>query len=81
MLCKGSILRIDDFQINVQKTEDIIPNEDIVDLKSLEINMIRRVLKKCNYNQQAAADMLGIHRDALSRKLKKYSINISKSDD
>jgi DNA-binding NtrC family response regulator len=81
MLCKGSRLRIDDFQINVQKTEDIKPNEEIVDLKSLEINMIRRVLKKCNYNQQTAADMLGIHRDALSRKLKKYSINISKSDD
>jgi DNA-binding NtrC family response regulator len=81
MLCKGSRLGIADFQLKQQKAEEIVPNDNIVDLKSLEVNMIRRVLKKYNYNQQAAADVLGIHRDALSRKLKKYSININKSDD
>lgn len=81
MLCKGNRLGISDFQFKLQKTEEILPTDDIADLKSLEISMIRKVLKKCKYNQQAAADILGIHRDALSRKLKKYSININKHDD
>jgi DNA-binding NtrC family response regulator len=81
MLCKGNKLGIDDFQLKPQKAEVIVPNNDIVDLKSLEANMIRKALQNCNFNQQATAGVLGIHRDALSRKLRKYNINISKSED
>jgi DNA-binding NtrC family response regulator len=81
MVCKGNMLGMADFQLKLQTEEEILPNDEIVDLKSLEENMIRKVLKKYKYNIQVAADMLGIHRDALSRKLKKYSININKSDD
>jgi transcriptional regulator of acetoin/glycerol metabolism len=46
-----------------------------------EIKNIRKALQSCNYNQQAAADALGIHRDALSRKMKKYNINIGKREE
>lgn len=81
MLCKGSRIVIADFQLKPQKAEVIATNKDIVDLKSLEANMIRKALQKYNYNQQATADSLGIHRDALSRKLKKYNININKGED
>ncbi|MDP3916360.1 MAG: sigma-54 dependent transcriptional regulator [Bacteroidota bacterium] len=82
MLCKGSRLVLADFQLKPQKAEVIATNNEIVDLKSLEANMIRKALQNYNYNQQATADVLGIHRDALSRKLKKYNININinKSD-
>lgn len=80
MFCKGSRLVIADFQLKPQKAEVIATNKDIVDLKVLEVNMIRKALQKYNYNQQATADALGIHRDALSRKLKKYNININKSE-
>jgi transcriptional regulator with PAS, ATPase and Fis domain len=69
-----------DFQLKPQKAEAIATNKDIVDLKSLEANMIRKALQNYNYNQQATADSLGIHRDALGRKLKKYNININKSE-
>jgi DNA-binding NtrC family response regulator len=80
MLCKGSRLVLADFQLKPQKAEAIATNKDIVDLKSLEANMIRKALQNYNYNQQATADSLGIHRDALGRKLKKYNININKSE-
>lgn len=81
MLCNGKKLEIADFQLKPKRAELDVANDDIVDLKTLEVNMIRKVLVKYKYNQQVAADVLGIHRDALSRKLKKYNININKSED
>ena len=67
MLCKGNSLGIADFRIKPQKTEIIVPKDDLVDLKINEIKMIRKAL--------------GIHRDALSRKMKKYNININKVEE
>ncbi len=81
MFCNGNKLGITDFQLNPKKAESDVVNDEITDLKSLEINMIRKVLIKFKYNQQVAADVLGIHRDALSRKLKKYNIKINRSED
>ncbi|MEI8114940.1 MAG: sigma-54 dependent transcriptional regulator [Bacteroidia bacterium] len=78
MLCKGSSLGISDFRIKPPKAETTVATDEVLDLKMIEIKMIRKVLKNCNYNQQVAADALGIHRDALSRKMKKYNININK---
>ena len=51
-----------------------------VDLKMNEIYLIRKALDRSGNNQQAAADALGIHRDALSRKMKKYGIRIDRSE-
>jgi transcriptional regulator with PAS, ATPase and Fis domain len=57
---------------------EVLRNEsDPVTLEALEINMIRKVLHSCKYNLQSAADLLGIHRDALSRRMKKYHINLT----
>ena len=80
MLCKGNVLGIDDFRVKSPKAEITVPKDMLVDLKKNEINLIRKVLKSCDYNQQAAADALGIHRDALSRKLKKYNITVTRSE-
>jgi DNA-binding NtrC family response regulator len=81
MLCKGDTLGIADFRVNPKKSEMSVPKDEVVDLKMNEMKNIRKALQSCNYNQQAAADMLGIHRDALSRKMKKYSINIGKREE
>ena len=81
ILCKGNSLRISDFRVKPQKTEINVPTDEMVDLKMNEIKIIRKALQICKCNQQAAADALGIHRDALSRKMKKYNININKSED
>jgi DNA-binding NtrC family response regulator len=80
ILCKGNLLGTDDFPVCTLKSETVANEDEVVNLKILEINMIRKVLQNCKYNQQAAADALGIHRDALNRKLKKYDITLGKSE-
>lgn len=40
--------------------------------------LIREKLKSCNYNQTETASALGITRDALIRKMKKYGISVSR---
>lgn len=81
ILCKGNVLGINDFPINPQKCLSAEDNADSVNLKVHEINIVRKALQSCNYNQKAAADRLGITRDALIRKMKKYEITISKGEE
>jgi transcriptional regulator with PAS, ATPase and Fis domain len=81
ILSKGNILGINDFQVKLQEPVSTDGHPGSINLEINEINLIRKALKKSKFNQQSAADALGIHRDALSRKMKKYNINISKNDD
>jgi len=81
ILCKGNTLGVNDFPIASQN--NALPKEthESVDLKMHEIKLIRKALQQSGFNQQAAADALGIHRDALGRKMKKYGITIQKNED
>ncbi|HKI88622.1 MAG TPA: sigma-54 dependent transcriptional regulator [Draconibacterium sp.] len=81
ILCKGNVLGINDFPIKLQKNPMSENQADSVNLKSHEINLIRKALQNCKYNQKAAADMLGITRDALIRKMKKYDISVSRGEE
>jgi len=81
ILCKGSSLGISDFPVKPQKSEITVPKDDMVDLKMNEIKLVRKALQSCKYNQKAAADMLGITRDALIRKMKKYDITVSRGEE
>ena len=81
ILCKDTTLGIADFRIKSPKPELAIPKESLVNLKMHEMNLIHKALQTCKCNLQATADALGIHRDALSRKMKKYNININKIED
>jgi transcriptional regulator with PAS, ATPase and Fis domain len=79
ILCKGNLLGINDFPIKQQKTSS--PEEaGQLNLKKQEINLIRKALQKSNYNQKATADILGITRDSLIRKMKRYDITIYKTE-
>jgi len=80
ILCKGNVLGINDFPIKLQKDPMSESQIDSVNLKSHEINLIRKALQNCKYNQKAAADILGITRDALIRKMKKHEITVSRSE-
>ncbi len=80
ILCKSNTLGFADFRIKSTISEIKASNDGLVNLKALEIKTIRKVLQNSNYNQQIAADILGITRDALARKLIKYNISISKSE-
>ncbi|HBZ66678.1 MAG TPA: DNA-binding response regulator, partial [Bacteroidales bacterium] len=81
MLCKDNSLGIDDFRVKSHRAEKETPKVEEVDLRLNEIKMIRKALQMCKYNQQTTADALGIHRDALSRKMKKYNIKINKTEE
>lgn len=48
-------------------------------LADLECAHIQRTLEHTKHNQQAAADLLGIHRQQLVRKAKKYGLDTSAS--
>ncbi len=81
ILCKGNILGINDFRVKPHKTESVLPNNEVVNLKTLEIKIIRKALQNNKYNQQTTADILGITRDALIRKMKKYDISVTKNEE
>ena len=80
ILSKNTTLGVDDFPFKA-KTE-IAPDRKIenFDLVENEIELIRLALRNCDYNQNSAADLLGIQRMALSRKMRKYNIIIKREE-
>ena len=79
ILCRGNEFTSYDFPVSTQPM--VAENTSgTFNMKNLEQELVRDALKHCNYNQKAAANMLGITRDALIRKMKKYNITINKSD-
>ncbi len=69
-----------------RKTSREIPSgshtDNITDdpIKSAEIKAIMDVLKRNNYNRQASAEELGIHKTTLFRKIKKFKLELPKTD-
>jgi DNA-binding NtrC family response regulator len=80
ILCKGKLLEVDDFPVKQQILSLSDQKSDSVNLKKNEMQIIQKALQSVRYNQRAAADLLGITRDALIRKMKKYNIVINKSE-
>jgi len=78
ILCEGNMLTLNDFPIKASKANQAPANTNGVDLKSTEIKIIIEALHNSKYNQTTAADLLGISRDALIRKMKKYNISVNK---
>ncbi len=78
ILCKGNSLGINNFPIRSQNKPSTEDQSDLVNLKSQEIKLVRKALKNSQYNQKVAADALGITRDALIRKMKKYDISVQR---
>ena len=81
ILCKNNQLEINDFPVTAQKPSANKDQSDpeTITLRYNEIKMIHNALQNCKFNQQSAADQLGITRDALIRKMKKYDINLCKA--
>ena len=80
ILCKGKLLEVNDFPVKQQIVSLSDQQSDSVNLKNNEMQIIQKALQSVKYNQRAAAGLLGITRDALIRKMKKYNIVINKSE-
>ena len=50
--------------------------EDNLDIESVEKEHLIRIIKRCNGNITHSADILGIRRNTLYNKIKKYNINV-----
>ena len=70
ILSEGNSLRPDDFLLR-RSTEMPRGQEEIFNLEELERDAIDRAMKRCGGNVSHAADLLGITRYALYRKLEK----------
>jgi DNA-binding NtrC family response regulator len=80
ILCRSNVLGVNDFPVKPAKSLEIY-DPGSYNLKALETELLKNALKNHNFNQKAAAAALGITRDALIRKMRKFNINITKIQD
>jgi len=82
ILCSGNIVRLEDLpeelagaEVEFDVERFIPPNIPLPDaLEQIEEKMIRRALDQCNNVQAHAAKMLGIKKNLIQHKMKKYGI-------
>jgi DNA-binding NtrC family response regulator len=80
ILCKGALLTEQDFPIKTGSGPSAGGSNENLTMQEQEVRLLRQALKDHNYNQKAAAETLGITRDSLMRRMKKYNIKIKKED-
>jgi DNA-binding NtrC family response regulator len=77
VLANNRSLCIDDFMQNLKNNKNRKTNHEL-NLVKHEIDLITEALISTQFNQIRAAEMLGISRDALIRRMRKYNITINK---
>ncbi len=77
IFCNTQTLSPIDFQFTDKKGMKTT-NAVVLNLEEQEQNLILAALNECGYNQVMAAQMLGISRDSLIRRMKKFNIKIVK---
>lgn len=80
ILTNDDVLKVSDFLIT-HSDFDFTRTDDKLNLNLMEneLRLIREAMKATNYNQKKAAVLLGISRDALIRRMKKFDIKIRKN--
>jgi DNA-binding NtrC family response regulator len=79
IFCKGNKLSVDDFILKSQSVSAVFQAPVVASPVDCESDMIRERLKSCGFNQTETAASLGITRDALIRKMKKYNISVART--
>lgn len=80
ILSKGNVLTELDFTLKPTVPHSDPLNNELLTMQDQEIKLLRQALKDHDYNQKAAADALGITRDSLIRRMKKFNIKIKKAE-
>ena len=73
ILCDGNIISADDIDGNVPVTKEK-PLEEVQTLDEMERRMIEKTIKDCEGNLSVVAARLGISRQTLYNKIKRYGI-------
>jgi len=82
IFCKSGMLGPEDFPLIMkEQTISSVSPAPLLTLDNQEQDIILRALKTSNNNQLRAARLLGISRDALIRRMRKYNIRISKESE
>jgi len=80
IFCNTQTLSPIDFQLSGKKSGKVTTGV-VLNLEEQEQNLILQALNECGYNQMLAAKLLGISRDSLIRRMRKYNIRIMKESD
>jgi DNA-binding NtrC family response regulator len=75
-LGQGEQLRIEDFPPDIRGGGALEAEIGVRSIEQLEILAIRRVLTECEGDTARAAELLGINRSTLYRKLKRYGLDL-----
>lgn len=79
ILCKTESLKASDFQTGEVRESENGRKKINFNLEENELKLVHLALKEMSFNQNKTAELLGITRDALIRRMKKYNIKVSKS--
>lgn len=71
IICDGTFLSAGSFQL---QRRNEAPETPVSTLEDMEKQMIRQTLEKCGGNLSAVASQLGITRQTLYNKMKKYGL-------
>jgi len=79
VLAEGDTLHIDDLpdeikHIKYRSSSQVIGQERTISFCEMEEEAVHKVLKECSWNQSMAARLLGISRNKLRYRIKKYEI-------
>lgn len=85
ILSEGEWLMPDDFPVRGESISPVVSSASIAkpgfNLDNQERHLIEQALKETGMNQTRAAEILGVSRDALKRKIKKFGLVFNKSVD
>ena len=72
LLCRGD--EVESSDLAIASARSAAPSFDSMSIDEVEALLIRKVLRRCNGNITQAADVLGLSRAALYRRIEKYGL-------
>jgi DNA-binding NtrC family response regulator len=73
-LTRNSIIRLEDLPEEIIGTSSGATETEPIKLQSVEAEHIKKILRICGGNRKKAAEMLGIHRNTLTKKIKDLNL-------
>ncbi len=74
ILSNGSLLTAEDFSLQNRQPQSAVPEKEKYNLERMERENINEVLRICGGNITLAAEMLGITRTSLYRRIEKFNL-------